>query len=92
MGLGIISPVPKVSSYCLSVKMSLAVIMALADPCFPGLAVEKAVTLQGHCSFMMMREPGFMRPASASSVLRAPESPVSNSFSSDIIAVLVNFN
>ena len=35
------------SSYFLLVKMSMPVMLALAEPCFPGLAVEYSVTLQG---------------------------------------------
>jgi len=81
VGAGVASPVPKVSLYSLLVKMSLPVIMAFAEPCFPGLAVEKAVTLQGNVSFSIMREPGFALPASTRCVLLL-SLPVSSSFCS----------
>ena len=38
-----------ISSFCLPLKMSFPVIRALANPCLPGLAVEKSVTFQGNC-------------------------------------------
>ena len=38
IGAGTISSLPKVSSYSLSVKMSLPTIVALAEPLLPGLA------------------------------------------------------
>jgi hypothetical protein len=51
------------------------VIIAFAEPCLPGLAVEKETTLQGNSPFIMRREPGFLRPASTRVMLAAPASP-----------------
>ena len=50
------------SSCFLFVKMSIPTIVALADPCFPGLAVEYSVTLHGW-SFNMQYPPFLIDPA-----------------------------
>ena len=92
MGAGIISPVPNVSSNYLSVKMSLAMIIALAEPCLPGLAVLNAVTLQGNYSFIMSTFPGCMRPASSRVMFSPEEIPLMNSLSDIVNLLLFTFS
>ena len=80
IGASTISPEWKVHSYCFPVIMSLPLVMTLADPCFPGLAVLTSVTLHGK-PFIMTKEPGLSLWDSTFSVFEAPASVFSNSSS-----------
>merc|ERR1711957_743288 len=67
-------------------------IIALADPCLPGLAVFMAVTLQGKVSFIMTRVPGLARPASTTPTADPAFSPLMNSLSSSLMILFVFYN
>ena len=74
IGASTLSPVEKVHSSLLEVKISMPVTMALADPCFPVLAVEKSTTLQG-LPLIITREPFLREPAAVFSIPAEPASP-----------------
>ena len=62
------------SSYFLLVKISFPIIDALADPCFPGFAVEYYETLHGN-PLSMQYPPFFTEPAGNGVQSDDPASP-----------------
>ena len=63
--------------------------VALADPCFPGLAVEYYVTLHGK-PFNMQYPPFLIDPAWTLVQSDEPASPLSYSSLSDILPLMLN--
>jgi hypothetical protein len=66
-GASTLSYVENVHSYLLAVKTSIPVIIALAEPCLPVLAVEKLTTLHG-LPLIMTRSPFFNELAETFSI------------------------
>ena len=74
------------SSYFLLVKISFPTMVALADPCFPGLAVEYSLTLHGN-PFNMQYPPFLTEPAGVGTQSAEPASTLWNCYSSDICGI-----
>lgn len=65
------------SSYFFPVKISIPTIEALAEPCFPGFAVEYSLTLQGN-PFSIQYPPFLIEPAWVGVQSAEPASTLAN--------------